>query len=196
MVYKYTSSLNFNVLTTFTLQPSSVFHCLKKCSPHFALNWWVCIAKVGYKHHQFRNRFIREIKNWRYGMEWGGDQELPGLDARKACPGASPQHTHCSTLRTENWTWTLPHTEHPTPQLEHCRTKPAVPVLRQICLGGRASCAAPTLFAWGGRQYLPAVGWLDNYYDLDTFVRFVKSDRRSAATSVVSASCWLVEQLS
>ena len=50
MVYKYTSSLNFNVLTTFTLQPSSVFHCLKKCSPHFALNWWVCIAKVGYKH--------------------------------------------------------------------------------------------------------------------------------------------------
>ena len=188
MVYKYTSSLNFNVLTTFTLQPSSVFHCLNKCSPHFALNWWVCIAKVGYykhcSHHRFRNRFIRENANWRNGMECGGDQELPGLNARKACPGASPQHTHCSTLRTENWTWTL-------------RTKPAVPVLRQICLGGRASCAAPQLFAWGGRQYLPAVGWLDNYYDLDTFVRFVKSDRSSAAaTSVVSASCWLVEQLS
>ena len=101
MVYKYTSSLNFNVLTTFTLQPSSVFHCLKKCSPHFALNWWVCIAKVGYKHcphHRFRNRFIRENANWRNGMECGGDQELPGLNARKACPGASPQHTHCSTL--------------------------------------------------------------------------------------------------
>ena len=107
MVYKYTSSLNFNVLTTFTLQPSSVFHCLKKCSPHFALNWWVCIAKVGYykhcSHHRFRNRFIRENANWRNGMECGGDQELPGLNARKACPGASPQHTHCSTLRTENW---------------------------------------------------------------------------------------------
>ena len=118
MVYKYTSSLNFNVLTTFTLQPSSVFHCLKKCSPHFALNWWVCIAKVGYykhcSHHRFRNRFIRENANWRNGMECGGDQELPGLNARKACPGASPQHTHCSALRTENWTpntttWTLPH---------------------------------------------------------------------------------------
>ena len=65
-VYKFTEFQCFDDIHT-AAKFSSVFHCLKKCSPHFALNWWVCIAKVGYykhcSHHRFRNRFIRENAN-------------------------------------------------------------------------------------------------------------------------------------